>query len=104
METNPTEFIGKFSTPAELNEFYTICPLSIKPLVLYHIIRVNNWRRILCFVDSVANVHKLNTLLNELNKCDENGVSLKIVEISSKLTPNVHRNILEQFSKNNIDM
>lgn len=104
MGENSSEFIGKFSTPAELDEFYTVCPLSIKPLALYHIVRKNNWRRILCFADSIANVHKLNKLLRELTKFDEDQTSLNIVEISSKLAANVHRSILERFSKNEIDV
>lgn len=99
-QKNAGEFIGKFTTPAELKEYYTVCPISTKPLVLYYLIKQNKWKRVLCFADSVSSVHKLASLLKQLNSLDEEIESWNIVEISSKLCNTAHRKILDDFSKN----
>lgn len=81
-----------------------MCPLSTKPLVLYYLIKRNEWKRVLCFADSVSNVHKLTSLLKQLNSLDEETKSWNIVEISSKLSTDAHRKTLDEFSKKNIDV
>lgn len=98
------KFIGKFATPAELTEYYTVCPLPVKPLVLYHIIKQNQWNRILCFADSVSSVHKLKFLLQQLNSSEDDTHPMNVVEISSKLKAKVHHEILEKFSAGGIDV
>ncbi|XKL66385.1 hypothetical protein PGB90_009805 [Kerria lacca] len=103
-EDHQKEFIGKFATPIELTEYFTICSLSAKPLVMYHIIKQNNWKHVLCFADSISNVHKLTNLLQQLSDFDEDKLKLNIVGISSKLSNCEHYEILEKFSKGHIDI
>ena len=47
------EFIGKFTTPAELTEKYCITESRLKPLTLFALIKENNWNKFLCFTNSV---------------------------------------------------
>lgn len=71
---------------------------------MYHIIKQNNWKHVLCFADSISNVHKLTNLLQQLSDFDEDKLKLNIVGISSKLSNCEHYEILEKFSKGHIDM
>lgn len=52
------EFIGKFTTPAELTEKYCITQPSLKPLTLYTLIKENSWNRFLCFTNSGESAHR----------------------------------------------
>ncbi|XP_065217611.1 probable ATP-dependent RNA helicase Dbp73D [Planococcus citri] len=103
-ESNRGEFIGKFTTPKELTEYYSVCSSEVKPLVLYHLIRKHNWKRILCFADSIEFVHRLVKLLQQLNVKDEETKSWNIFEMSSKLSPLEHKKVLRKFSKGSIDI
>ena len=47
------EFIGKFTTPAELTEKYCITESRLKPLTLFALIKENKWNKFLCFTNSV---------------------------------------------------
>lgn len=52
------EFIGKYTTPAELTEKYCITDSKIKPLTLYTLLKENNWNRFLCFTNSGESAHR----------------------------------------------
>lgn len=52
------EFIGKYTTPAELTEKYCITDAKIKPLTLYSLLKENNWNRFLCFTNSGESAHR----------------------------------------------
>lgn len=52
------EFIGKYTTPAELTEKYCITDAKIKPLTLYTLLKENNWNRFLCFTNSGEAAHR----------------------------------------------
>lgn len=47
------EFIGKYTTPAELTEKYCITEVRLKPLTLFALIKENKWNKFLCFTNSV---------------------------------------------------
>lgn len=53
------EFIGKFTTPAELTEKYCVTQTELKPLTLFSLIKENKWNRFLCFTNSGAAAHRL---------------------------------------------
>lgn len=72
--------------------------------MLYHIIKQNQWNRILCFADSVSSVHKLKFLLQQLNSSEDDTHPMNVVEISSKLKAKVHHEILQKFSAGGIDV
>lgn len=46
------EFIGKYTTPAELAEKYCITESRLKPLTLYTLVTENSWTKFLCFTNS----------------------------------------------------
>lgn len=52
------DFVGKFTTPAELTENYCITEEKFKPLTLYSLIKENNWNRFLCFTNSGDTAHR----------------------------------------------
>lgn len=52
------EFIGKYTTPAELTEKYCITELRLKPLTLYGLVKENKWKRFLCFTNKGDSAHR----------------------------------------------
>lgn len=52
------EFIGKYTTPAELVEKYCLTGAKIKPLTLYTLLEENRWNRFLCFTNSGESAHR----------------------------------------------
>lgn len=52
------DFVGKFTTPAELIENYCITEEKVRPLTLYSLIKENKWNRFLCFANSGENAHR----------------------------------------------
>lgn len=71
------DFIGKFTTPAELTEKYCLTQAKIKPLTLYTLIKENNWNRFLCFTNSGESAHRYLLVLQAklFNKKNINFVS-----------------------------
>lgn len=55
---NRGEFVGKFTTPAELTEKYCLTQPELKPLTLYTLIMEQNWKRFLCFTNSGEAAHR----------------------------------------------
>ncbi|XP_067002527.2 probable ATP-dependent RNA helicase Dbp73D isoform X2 [Anabrus simplex] len=87
------DFVGKYSTPAELQEKLCIVNMSSKPLVLYHLITTKKWQHVLCFTNSQQVAHRLVLLLTHLSKG-----KLKVAEISSALKRSVRDVILQKFA------
>lgn len=92
-------FVGKYTTPKELTEKYIVCSMELKPLVLYEFIKTEKLTKTMVFAHSVEIAHRLTLLLKKLFKED-----LKIEEVSSHLEAKQRKNLIEQFSKGNIDM
>ncbi|XP_037046506.1 probable ATP-dependent RNA helicase Dbp73D [Bradysia coprophila] len=92
------DFVGKFTTPAELTENYCITEEKLKPLTLYSLIKENNWNRFLCFTNSGDTAHRLSFFLQELF-----GTEMKIEELSSGLPPNVRKSVLEKFKVSKVN-
>lgn len=57
-EAKSGEFIGKYTTPAELTEKYCLTEAKIKPLTLYTLLKENKWKRFLCFTNSGESAHR----------------------------------------------
>ncbi|XP_037072809.1 ATP-dependent RNA helicase DDX51-like [Pollicipes pollicipes] len=62
----PGQFVGKFTTPAELQESFIVCAPQLKPLLLHHLLRQAHWRRVLIFTNSNESAHRLTLLLDSL--------------------------------------
>lgn len=92
------EFIGKYTTPAELTEKYCITEAKIKPLTLYSLLKENNWSRFLCFANSGESAHRLSYVLQTLL-----GAEMKIEELSSGLSPAIRNAVLLKFQAEKIN-
>ncbi|XP_043203532.1 ATP-dependent RNA helicase DDX51-like [Amphibalanus amphitrite] len=62
----PGQFVGKFTTPAELSESFSVVAPQLKPLLLHHLLRQPDWERALVFVNSNEAAHRLALLLSAL--------------------------------------
>lgn len=93
------DFIGKFTTPAELSEYVCVVTPESKPLVLYHIIASNSWQHVLVFVGSRKDAHRLSLLLSYLGQ-----KSFKVAEISSSLSRPAREKVLSKFAAGTIDV
>ncbi|KAF0768645.1 putative ATP-dependent RNA helicase Dbp73D [Aphis craccivora] len=98
------DFVGKYTTPNELKEYMVLCPEENKPLTLYHLIRSKGLKRVICFVKSKIEVHRLTRLLCKLCEFDENNSPLRVNEISSDISQKVHSSYIKQFSDGKIDV
>ncbi|XP_055845055.1 probable ATP-dependent RNA helicase Dbp73D [Episyrphus balteatus] len=88
------EFIGKYTTPAELTEKYCLTESRIKPLTLYSLITENNWTKFLCFTNSVESSGRLAFVLKYL--FDKRMV---IEELSGALNPKMRASVLSTFAR-----
>jgi len=93
------DFVGKFTTPAELSEHMCVVTPESKPLVLYHMIASNSWQRVLVFVGSRKDAHRLSLLLSNLGQ-----MSFRVAEISSSLSRLARERVLAKFSAGKIDV
>ncbi|XP_063400701.1 ATP-dependent RNA helicase DDX51-like [Mytilus trossulus] len=91
------EFIGKYTTPAGLTEFYVECAAAQKPLAVLHFLHNVNFRNILCFTNSVEATHRLYHLIKLVG-------GIEVREFSSGLHTAKRNRILQQFSKGKIDI
>lgn len=98
------DFIGKYTTPKELKEYMILCPEENKPLTLYYLIRSKGLKRVICFVKSKLEVHRLTRLLSRLSELDTDYTPLRINEISSDVSQKVHSSYINQFTAGKIDV
>ena len=65
-ENADLEFIGQYTTPAELTENIVVCndPLK-KPLILHHLLETMGKTKVLIFTNSIEHTHFLAVLLQE---------------------------------------
>jgi ATP-dependent RNA helicase DDX51/DBP6 len=98
------DFVGKYTTPKELKEYMVLCPEENKPLTLYHLIRSKGLKRVICFVKSKLEVHRLTRILCRLSEFDTNNLPLRVNEISSNVSQKTHSGYLKKFSDGKIDL
>lgn len=91
-------FIGKYTTPAELKEFFCITEYKLKPLCLYGLIKKNNWKKFLCFTNKVETSHRLSFVLQTLF-----GNEIIIEELSSLLPLKIRQRVLQRFSNGEVN-
>lgn len=92
------EFIGKYTTPAELSEKYCVTETRYKPLTLFTLVEENQWTKFLVFTNSAESAHRLSFVLQDM--CE--GSSTKIAELSATLKPKTRSDILSSFSKGEV--
>ncbi|XP_067642425.1 probable ATP-dependent RNA helicase Dbp73D [Eurosta solidaginis] len=93
-ELNRGEFIGKYTTPAELTERYCITENRIKPLTLFALICENEWKKFLCFTNSADSSKRLSFVLNQLFDSH-----YAVSDLSASMSPKARANILSQFAR-----
>ncbi|XP_055624792.1 probable ATP-dependent RNA helicase Dbp73D [Toxorhynchites rutilus septentrionalis] len=86
------KFVGQYATPAELRELICMTQYKIKPLTLFALLKENNYKRFLCFTNSIDASHRLSFVLQKMF-----GSDLIIEEWSSSLTPTARKNVLSRF-------
>lgn len=98
------DFVGKYTTPKELKEYMVLCPEENKPLTLFYLIRSKGLKRVICFVKSKLEVHRLTRLLCKLSEFDTNNLPLRVNEISSNVSQKSHSRYIKEFSEGKIDV
>ncbi|XP_030385513.1 probable ATP-dependent RNA helicase Dbp73D [Scaptodrosophila lebanonensis] len=89
------QFIGKYTTPAELTEQYCITEPRLKPLTLFALIKQNNWQRFLCFTNSNDTSTRLAFVLSQLKEKGED----TIAELSANLSAAKRRATLDALMR-----
>ncbi|KAK7800157.1 hypothetical protein U0070_001370 [Myodes glareolus] len=88
---------GKYTFPVGLTHHYVPCKLSLKPLIVLHLVLGMNFSRALCFTNSRENSHRLFLLTQAFG-----GVS--VAEFSSRYGPGQRKKILKQFEQGKIQL
>ncbi|KAK6642592.1 hypothetical protein RUM43_004094 [Polyplax serrata] len=99
INADESKFIGKYTTPAELTEYYCTCTKANKALILHHLIKTKGWRNILCFVNSAQATMKLAFILKNLSK-----KSIKIEKLSANLSVKDRDTVIQKFHKGEVDL
>ncbi|XP_022094138.1 ATP-dependent RNA helicase DDX51-like [Acanthaster planci] len=91
------EFVGKYTTPVGLKEYYIQCTPGQKPLLVLHLVQTLNLRQILCFANTVEATRRLYHLIKLVG-----GVA--VAEFSSNQTAGQRRQILKKFKAGKIQL
>ncbi|XP_061389187.1 probable ATP-dependent RNA helicase Dbp73D [Musca vetustissima] len=92
------EFIGKYTTPAELTEKFCLTQTNLKPLTLYALIKEHKWQKFLVFTNSVEACERLAFVMFKLFAGDED---IQLGELNSQ-----HKNrtaILSKFLRGRLN-
>ncbi|XP_039485272.2 probable ATP-dependent RNA helicase Dbp73D [Drosophila santomea] len=96
--TDPGQFVGRYTTPAELTEQYCVTELRLKPLTVYALVEKYQWKRFLCFTNSSDQASRLTYVLSILF---QNGT--KVAELSGNLSAKIRKTTLRDFSAGKIN-
>ncbi|XP_053955033.1 probable ATP-dependent RNA helicase Dbp73D isoform X1 [Anastrepha ludens] len=96
-QLNRGEFVGKYTTPAELTERYCITENRIKPLTLFALINENEWTKFMCFTNSAEASSRLSFVLKSLFN-----EKLIIGDLSASISPKERANVLSQFARGRV--
>ncbi|KAH8296620.1 hypothetical protein KR054_008792, partial [Drosophila jambulina] len=88
------QFVGKYTTPAELTEQYCVTELRLKPLTLFALVKKYQWKRFLCFTNSTDQADRLAFVMQTLFK----DTDTKVAELSGNLSASVRNQTLKEFS------
>ncbi|KAH8322712.1 hypothetical protein KR059_003761, partial [Drosophila kikkawai] len=97
--TDSGQFVGKYTTPAELTEQFCITELRLKPLTLFALVEKYQWKRFLCFTNSTDQANRLAFVMQTLFKESHT----RVAELSGKLTAKVRNLTLRDFTRGKIN-
>jgi len=90
------DFIGQYTTPAELREFVVTCSSNFKkPQILYHLLTSKEMKKVLVFTNSLEHTNFLSILLKEYG--------LSAGELSSQIGVKRKR-MLNKFNSGTVDI
>ncbi|XP_062129440.1 probable ATP-dependent RNA helicase Dbp73D [Drosophila sulfurigaster albostrigata] len=99
VQQSANQFIGKYTTPAELTELHCLTEMRYKPLTLYALVQQYGWKRFLCFTNSADTADRLGFVLSSLFK----DTSIHVAELSSKMSVHNRKVRLSQFMRGGIN-
>eukprot|EP00099_Drosophila_melanogaster_P013918 NP_476833.1 dead box protein 73D [Drosophila melanogaster] len=97
--TDPGQFVGRYTTPAELTEQYCVTELRLKPLTVFALVEKYKWKRFLCFTNSSDQATRLTFVLKVLFQ----KYSTKVSELSGNLSAKVRNERLRDFAAGKIN-
>ncbi|XP_061692736.1 ATP-dependent RNA helicase DDX51 isoform X3 [Syngnathoides biaculeatus] len=86
-----------FDFPQSLTEFYVLCTLCTKPLIILHFILHMKLSPILCFVNSRVTAYRLYRLMQLFG-------GIQVAEFSSRLSPKERKKKLKGFEQGKIHL
>lgn len=89
--------MAKNILPAELKEKFLIVPSMKKPLAFWYMITNLKYRRVLCFTRTIKHSRLLTDILKKVD-------SLKVFNISSKLSDESRSKVIEKFKNGDYDI
>ncbi|XP_036671609.3 probable ATP-dependent RNA helicase Dbp73D [Drosophila suzukii] len=100
-ETNPDQgqFVGKYTTPAELTEQFCVTELRLKPLTLFALVEKYQWKRFLCFTNSTVQASRLTFVMTSLFE----RTTTKVAELSGNLSARARKQALQDFAAGKIN-
>ncbi|KAH8368823.1 hypothetical protein KR200_003996, partial [Drosophila serrata] len=93
------QFLGKYTTPAELTEQICVTELRLKPLTLFALVQKYQWKRFLCFTNSTDQANRLAFVLETLFK----KTNIKVAELSGNLSASVRNRNLKDFTSGKVN-
>ncbi|KAH8378647.1 hypothetical protein KR009_000482, partial [Drosophila setifemur] len=97
--TDQGQFLGKYTTPAELTEQFCVTELRLKPLTLFALVKKFQWKRFLCFTNSTDQASRLAFVMENLFQ----NSPTQVAELSGNLSALVRSKTLNDFAKGKIN-
>ncbi|KAH8302831.1 hypothetical protein KR044_011040, partial [Drosophila immigrans] len=93
-----SQFVGKYTTPAELTEQHCLTEMRYKPLTLYALAKQHGWKRFLCFTNSADTADRLGFVLNKMLAESK----MRVTYLSGKLDTAARKGRLAEFVRGQI--
>ncbi|XP_070395061.1 ATP-dependent RNA helicase DDX51 [Dermacentor albipictus] len=90
-------FVGKYTTPQGLSEFYYLTHDNTKPLAVWDLVANHGFRDTLCFTASKEDAHRLSLVLKEMG-------NVRAEEFSAKLSTAERARVLRKFASGKLDI
>lgn len=90
-------FIGKYTTPQGLSEYYYVTLDNTKPLAVWDLVANHSFRDTLCFTASKEDAHRLSLVLKEMG-------GVRVEEFSAKLSSAERARVLRKFASGKLDI
>ncbi|XP_037286586.2 ATP-dependent RNA helicase DDX51 [Rhipicephalus microplus] len=96
-EQRQKTFVGKYTTPQGLSEFYYLTHDNKKPLAVWDLVANHGFRDTLCFTASKEDAHRLSLVLKEMG-------NVRAEEFSAKLSIADRARVLRKFASGKLDI